>query len=63
MFLVYVHPEASPDTLRALSADEPGRVPASAWGAVLDGQGQPRDPGEAGVIELTALLRDGPGGD
>jgi hypothetical protein len=39
------------------------RVPASAWGAVLDGDGQPRDPGEAGVVELTALLREGPGGD
>jgi hypothetical protein len=39
------------------------RVPASAWGAVLDRQGQPRDPGEAGVVELTALLRQGPHGD
>lgn len=43
---------------RALS-----RVPARAWGAVLDTEGQPRDPGEAGVVELTALLREGPGGD
>jgi hypothetical protein len=40
-----------------------GLVPASAWDAVLDGQGQPRDPSEAGVVELTALLREGPGGD
>ncbi len=40
-----------------------GRVPASAWGAVLDGDGRPRDPGEAGVVEVTALLREGPGGD
>ena len=40
-----------------------GRVPASAWGAVLDGDGQPRELGEAGVIELTALLREGPHGD
>jgi hypothetical protein len=39
------------------------RVPACAWGAVLDRQGQPRDPGEAGVVELTALLRHGPHGD
>jgi Transposase DDE domain group 1 len=39
------------------------RVPTSAWAAVLDGQGQPRDLDEAGVIELTTLLREGPGGD
>jgi Transposase DDE domain group 1 len=39
------------------------RVPAGAWGVVLDDKGQPRDPGEAGVIELTALLRKGPHGD
>ena len=39
------------------------QVPARAWGIVLDTEGQPRDPGEAGVVELTALLRHGPGGD
>jgi hypothetical protein len=39
------------------------RVPACAWGDVLDPRGQPRDPGEAGLVELTALLREGPGGD
>jgi Transposase DDE domain group 1 len=40
-----------------------GWVPASAWGAVLDSHGAPRDLNEAGVVELTALLREGPGGD
>jgi hypothetical protein len=40
-----------------------GWVPASAWGAVLDRDGTPRDLTEAGVVELTALLREGPGGD
>jgi hypothetical protein len=39
------------------------RVPASAWGAVLNNHGAPRDPDEAGVVELTALLREGPAGD
>jgi Transposase DDE domain group 1 len=39
------------------------RVPACAWGAVLDRDGAPRDLDEAGVVELTALLRHGPGGD
>ena len=39
------------------------RVPARAWGAVLDTEGNPRDSGEAGVAELTAVLRQGPGGD
>ena len=38
-------------------------VPACAWGAVLDSQGQPRELDEAGVVELTALLRQGPHGD
>jgi hypothetical protein len=38
-------------------------IPARAWGAVLDTEGNPRDPSEAGVAELTALLRQGPGGD
>jgi hypothetical protein len=40
-----------------------GLVPASAWGAVLDAQGQPRELEEASVVELTALLRHAPGGD
>jgi hypothetical protein len=40
-----------------------GRVPASAWGVVLDSHGHPRDLDEAGVVELTALLREGPDGD
>ncbi|MGH4011518.1 MAG: transposase [Pseudonocardiaceae bacterium] len=39
------------------------RVPAGAWGVVLDDEGQPRNPGEAGVVELTGLLRHGPQGD
>ena len=39
------------------------RIPASAWGAVLDPQGLPRELDEAGLVELTALLRHGPGGD
>lgn len=38
-------------------------LPAGAWGMVLDTEGNPRDPSEAGVAELTALLRQGPGGD
>jgi hypothetical protein len=40
-----------------------GWVPAFAWGAVLDRDGTPRDLDEAGVVELTALLRQGPDGD
>jgi hypothetical protein len=40
-----------------------GWVPASAWSAVLDSHGAPRDLDEAGVVELTALLRHGPDGD
>jgi hypothetical protein len=39
------------------------QVPATAWGSVLDPDGQPRDSGEAGVVELTALLRQRPYGD
>jgi hypothetical protein len=38
-------------------------VPASAWAAVLDPDGQPRNLDEAGVVEVTTLLREGPGGD
>lgn len=40
-----------------------GHVPASAWDHVLDTDGAARDPGEAGVVELTAVLREGPDGD
>jgi hypothetical protein len=39
------------------------QVPAPSWGTVLDDTGQPRDLNEAGVVELTALLRQGPHGD
>jgi hypothetical protein len=39
------------------------RVPTNSWGAVLDTEGKPRDLAEAGVVELTALLRQGPHGD
>jgi hypothetical protein len=38
-------------------------VPGSTWAAVLDPDGQPRDLEEAGVVEVTALLREGPGSD
>lgn len=40
-----------------------GRVPKTAWEAVLDHDGDPRSPVEAGGVELTALLREHPGGD
>jgi DDE family transposase len=40
-----------------------GHLPQSAWAAVFDGDGQPRDLNEAGVVELTALLREHPDGD
>jgi hypothetical protein len=39
------------------------RVPTNSWGAVLDTEGKPRDLAQAGVVELTALLRQGPHGD
>jgi hypothetical protein len=39
------------------------RVPARAWDPVLDTTGEPRDLAEAGVTELTGLLREGPDGD
>lgn len=39
------------------------RVPESAWDAVLDGEGHPCGLEEAGVVELTALLREHPDGD
>ncbi len=32
------------------------RIPTSAWDAVLDAQGQPPNPREAGVVALTGLL-------
>jgi hypothetical protein len=38
-------------------------VPEHAWGAVLDADGAARDQDEAGVVELTGLLRRGPDGD
>jgi hypothetical protein len=39
------------------------RVPAPASGAVLDHDGHPRDLDEAGIVELTAWLREHPDGD
>jgi hypothetical protein len=39
-----------------------GRVPKDAWDLVLDTDGDPRPAEEAGVVELTALLRHGPAG-
>jgi hypothetical protein len=39
------------------------RVPHHAFDAVLDIDGQPRSLAEAGVVELTALLREHPDGD
>jgi hypothetical protein len=38
-------------------------VPETAWQAVLDRDGDARDEKEAGVVELTGLLRHGPDGD
>ncbi len=40
-----------------------GRVPQHTWDHVLDTEGAPRGLDEAGVVELTALLREGPDGD
>lgn len=40
-----------------------GRVPTHAWDGVLDTDGAPRDLDEAGVVELSALLREHPDGD
>jgi hypothetical protein len=37
-----------------------GRVPATAWGQLLDHQGKPRPLAEAAVVELTALLQEHP---
>jgi Transposase DDE domain group 1 len=39
------------------------RVPARAWGQVLDTEGQPRSAEKAGVVELTGLLRSHPDAD
>lgn len=40
-----------------------GRVPVHTWDHVLDTEGTPRGLDEAGVVELTALLRERPDGD
>ncbi|WP_116042742.1 hypothetical protein [Amycolatopsis palatopharyngis] len=40
-----------------------GHVPVGAWGVVLDTEGHPRPTTEAGVVELTAVLREHPDGD
>jgi hypothetical protein len=40
-----------------------GHVPAAAWTAVLDIEGNPRSLKDAGLVELTALLREHPDGD
>ena len=39
------------------------QVPPTAWQAVLDRHGDARDTDQAGVVELTGLLRHGPDGD
>jgi hypothetical protein len=55
-------------TTHRLGAGHPGTSghhlgAKSAWGIVLETEGQPREVDEAGVVELTALLRHGPLGD
>ncbi len=40
-----------------------GHVPESVWEAVSDTDGNPRHPGDAGVAELTGLMRKHPDGD
>jgi hypothetical protein len=55
-------------TTHRLGAGHPGTSghhlgAKSAWGIVLETEGQPREVDEAGVVELTALLRHGPHGD
>ncbi|MCA1672885.1 MAG: hypothetical protein LC799_12030, partial [Actinobacteria bacterium] len=40
-----------------------GHVPESVWEAVSGTDWNPRDPGDAGVAELTGLLRKHPDGD
>jgi len=39
------------------------QVPHGAWAHVLDAKGEPRDLDDAGVAELTGLLRHSVGGD
>jgi Transposase DDE domain group 1 len=39
------------------------RVPPALWQHVIDTDGEPRDPDDAGVVELTGLLRESAGGD
>ena len=39
------------------------QVPKGAWRAVWDTDGRPHDLDDAGVVELTGLLREGAGGD
>ncbi|GAA3444442.1 IS1380 family transposase [Planomonospora venezuelensis] len=39
------------------------RVPGDAWQHVIDAHGKARDLGDAGVVELTGLLRHSAGGD
>jgi hypothetical protein len=39
------------------------QVPTTAWQAVSDTEGNPRDRDDAGVVELTGLLREHPHGD
>jgi len=40
-----------------------GKVPEHVWEQVCDRDGEPRDPDNAGVVELTRLLRASAGGD
>ncbi|MGH3567690.1 MAG: transposase [Pseudonocardia sp.] len=40
-----------------------GKVPEQVWDQVWDRDGAPRDPDDAGVVELTGLLRASVGGD
>ena len=40
-----------------------GKVPEQVWDQVWDRGGAPRDPDDAGVVELTGLLRASVGGD
>lgn len=40
-----------------------GKVPAPVWEHVIDRDGEPRDLDDAGVVELTGLLRASVGGD
>jgi hypothetical protein len=39
------------------------QVPEGLWQHVIDTDGQPRDPSDAGVVELTGLLRESTAGD